>query len=285
MKNILVPLDASEPSKRALETALALASDGGQLTLLHVIPPFPSQRVIHFIGNERIIQLQSEDAMETMAPYLKQVEQAGVPYSMHYEPGIPDEIIGRYAAQNQQLVVMGTHGYGRISGFLLGSVSYPTLQRLSIPLILVPEEAKQHTRIRKILIAVDGSEQSRKAASAAIELGRKTGAEFILLNVVAPPIVNTGLESIDWVSLDELEEIGKNIVRSFEEMFIHNRLPYTTKVAIGDPAGMIREIADETNADLIAMGHRGNNRLAGLMLGSVAYKVIHGTKIPVLITK
>ncbi|NGQ93924.1 universal stress protein [Brevibacillus sp. SYP-B805] len=287
MTRFLLPIDGSEPSKRALEYALALTTQADHLTLLHVLQPFPAQHTVHYLSAERIKEIQNQDAMKTMAPILQQVEKKGIPYSMHIAYGVPDELICRYAENNHDFVIMGTHGYGAVSSFLHHSVSYPTLQRLTIPVVLIPElitEAKMNPRpFRKILIAVDGSEYAWKAAEAAINLGRRTGAHFSLLHVVVPPIVNTGLENLEWTSDAELLESGKSVVEKYEQRFISHQLPYTTHVAVGDPGHLIQAFAEETGSDLIAMGHRGLNRLAGILLGSVVYKVIHGTKIPLLI--
>ncbi|NGQ97501.1 universal stress protein [Brevibacillus sp. SYP-B805] len=283
MIRILLPIDGSEPSKRALESALALATQEDHLTLLHVLQPFPAQHTVHYLSAKRIKEIQSQDAMRMMAPFLQQAEKEGIPHSLHVAYGVPDEIIGRYAENNHDLVIMGTHGYDAVSSFLHHSVSYPTLQRLTIPVVLIPEAKMNPRPFRKILIAVDGSEYAWKAAEAAINLGRRTEAHFSLLHVVVPPIVNTGLENMEWTSDAELLESGKSVVEKYEQRFISHQLPYTTHVAVGDPGHLIQAFAEETGSDLIAMGHRGLNRLAGILLGSVVYKVIHGTKIPLLI--
>ena len=55
--------------------------------------------------------------------------------------------------------------------------------------------------------------------------------------------------------------------------------------AVGDAAETITTYADQKKCDAIFMGTRGLGRVAGLLLGSVATKVLHLTKVPVTLTK
>jgi len=57
------------------------------------------------------------------------------------------------------------------------------------------------------------------------------------------------------------------------------------KVAIGDPAAEIIEIADKEKADLIIIGSRGLGAIKGVVLGSVSQKVTHHAACPVMIVK
>ncbi|MGE5702068.1 MAG: universal stress protein, partial [Clostridia bacterium] len=251
MSKILVPVDGSACSRKAAEYAAALSKQEGALTLLHAISPVVSERVVHYIGRDRVEQIQREDADAQLAELMNSVKKADVPHELHYEFSIIHDAIVKYARQNHHLVVMGTHGYGKITGMLMGSVSYPVIAELQVPVILVPEAAEVKAP-KTIIVAVDGSEHAKKAAEKAIELGSKQDAHFILVTVVTPPMFYTGIDAqgMIWQDQQELAKIGEEVLAGYEHLFIEKQVPYTSKVLLGDPAVQIKELAEETNTDL-----------------------------------
>jgi nucleotide-binding universal stress UspA family protein len=285
MSRLLVPIDASVQSRQALRFALALSNGQREIALLHVIPPFPSRGVVQRLGKNTVEAFQLDEAKEDLRAAVEEVRLANVPFSIHYEFGEPHEVIAEYAKQDHEAIVMGTHGYGRMTGYLLNSVSYPTIHDVNIPVFLVPEEAQMPSSSRKIVVALDGSEPSRQAARQAIQLFRGTPVHYLLLTVVVPPVVYDGLSPINWQDSDTLTSWGEATLRSCEEMFQAEPCSYESKVLIGDPATLIKEVAAEEKADLITLGHHGMSGLAGVLMGSVTFKVIHRTKIPLLIVK
>jgi nucleotide-binding universal stress UspA family protein len=285
MSRLLVPIDASEQSMQALRFALALSNGQREITLLHVIPPFHSREVANRLGQKTVAEFQLDEAKEDVRRAVEEVRLANVPYSIHYEFGEPHKVIAEYANQGYQAVVMGTHGYGRMMGYLFNSVSYPTIHDVNIPVFLVPEEAQMPSSRRKIVVAVDGSEQSRQAARQAIQLFRGTPVHYLLLTVVIPPVVYDGFQHINWQDGDTLTSWGEATLRPYEEMFMAEQCSYESKVLIGDPASLIKEVAAEEKADVITLGHHGMSGLAGILMGSVTFKVIHRTKTPLLIVK
>jgi nucleotide-binding universal stress UspA family protein len=63
------------------------------------------------------------------------------------------------------------------------------------------------------------------------------------------------------------------------------KLKYSSVVLVGDPAPMIVAEAERDNCDLIYMGTRGLGPVQGLFLGSVAIKVLHLSKVPVVLVR
>ena len=62
-------------------------------------------------------------------------------------------------------------------------------------------------------------------------------------------------------------------------------IPHVFHIGVGDPAEVIAQYAREKGCDQIFMGTRGLGRIAGMLLGSVATKVIHLTNVPLLLVK
>jgi nucleotide-binding universal stress UspA family protein len=62
-------------------------------------------------------------------------------------------------------------------------------------------------------------------------------------------------------------------------------IPFTAEVAIGDIAATINKRAEELGCDGIVMGTAGTSAMENLLMGSVATKLVHITKLPVTLVK
>ena len=136
--------------------------------------------------------------------------------------------------------------------------------------------------IHRILVAVDDSDQARRAVDIAGELGSQLAADLKLLNVVTLPKVITPELVCELPRLRERGyEFGKSLLHS-----LRNRLPgcLTAKLDLceGFAAEEIVAEAENWHADLIVMGTRARGRLGQFLLGSTAEAVIHGSPCPVL---
>jgi nucleotide-binding universal stress UspA family protein len=136
--------------------------------------------------------------------------------------------------------------------------------------------------LEKILLAVDMSDHARKAVPAAVELARAGGGTVHVLHVrelfypMPPRVVGDSPEEaqrlVDAV-VDELKQAGvaaDGVVRS---------------ITGGSPAGAILEQARDVDAGMVVLGSRGLSELGGLLLGSVAHKVIQLSSCPVLVVR
>ncbi|WP_400164031.1 universal stress protein [Brevibacillus sp. TJ4] len=285
MATILVAVDHSEQSLKAVRFALSYAGEADELTLLHVIPRYPAKNSLNPLGIKSIQDHLLEDAHAELAEIKALAEASGVTYRLDIQFGDIPSVISQYAKDGYEALIMGTHGYGRVIGALMQSVSYPTLHDVQIPVFLISGETDA-TRFpwRKVLIAVDGSEHARKAVLCAIEASRGMDAEFTLMTVVPSPYLYAGTFGAGWEDEATLEEWGYSTLRPYEEIMQSHGLPYTRKVIIGDPAIEIRKTA-EAEADLLVLGHHGQGAVAGMVMGSVTFKLIHRAKLPLLVVK
>ncbi|WP_228728143.1 universal stress protein [Brevibacillus composti] len=285
MPRILVPVDQTPQSMQAVKFALALAKQEDSLTLLHAIPPFSARFVVNQLGNKPVEEFQLEEAKEDLKSIEELVQASQVPCEMVIQFGEPPEVIAAHARDGYAAIVMGTHGYGRMTGFLMQSVSYPTIHDVDIPVFLVPEDAQVNEKWKTVLVAVDGSDHAKRATAQAIRLGKEQGARFILLTAVIPPASYAGVYGIGWEDAATLEEWGEQTLRPYRDMFEAAQVPYESKVLIGDPSMSIKDVAHESGADVIVLGHHGLGGVAGTLMGSVTFKVIHRTRTPLLIVK
>lgn len=139
--------------------------------------------------------------------------------------------------------------------------------------------------MERILLAVDGSEHSLRAADFAGQLSRRTGAPVEVLHVVpendlfAPGLHSyvshsTDVEQFYETRLALLESRGARVVvdaaRRVENA--HGTVA-TEEVVVGNPAREIALRADHTRSDCIVMGRRGLGDVRSLLLGSVSHRV------------
>lgn len=139
----------------------------------------------------------------------------------------------------------------------------------------------------KFLLPVDGSDASNRAVAEFITLidWYKEKPEIHLLNVQFPQRGNVPLfidkESI---ALYQQEE-GMKELRAAHELLDQAGIGYQLHITVGTPSDMILHYAKELNCNQIIIGPRGLGAVKGILLGSVASKVIQLSTIPVLLIK
>ena len=130
----------------------------------------------------------------------------------------------------------------------------------------------------KILLAVDGSEHSERATAAAADLATKsTGTVYVLhvheAGLVAPVETNTEAKVIVDQAMKQLEADGVQVTGD------------AVSARSGSIAPTIIEAARSLGSDLIVMGTRGLSDFSGLLVGSIAHKVIQHADCPVLVVR
>jgi nucleotide-binding universal stress UspA family protein len=136
--------------------------------------------------------------------------------------------------------------------------------------------------LEKLLVAVDHSANSRKVVPAVVELARAGGGSVHVLHVrelhypVPPTVVGD--------SPEEAQQLVDEVVAELERAGVKAEGSVQQSTG-GSPAGAILERAGELGAGLIVVGSHGHSNLGGLLLGSVAHKVIQLSTCPVLVVR
>jgi nucleotide-binding universal stress UspA family protein len=135
-----------------------------------------------------------------------------------------------------------------------------------------------HPVIHKILVAVDGSETSSRAAENAIDLAERYGADLIALYIVPPNIKSNEI-------FDLAKENGQKIVDEVKQEASAKKLNVQTEVLldIGSVTKGIVEYAEKNNANLIVLGTRGISGIKRMLLGSTASGVVTYSHCPVIV--
>ncbi len=138
---------------------------------------------------------------------------------------------------------------------------------------------------KKILVPLDGSKLSEKALVHAHELAKQTTAEIVLLQVVVFPTRDYDVIPMDVaVSAEVIAETKRYLEHAAGDL---RRLGMrvTTQVEVGYVADQIIDYAASHEVDLIVMSTHGRTGPARWLIGSVADRVAHGSKVPVFMVR
>ncbi len=135
----------------------------------------------------------------------------------------------------------------------------------------------------KILIAVDSSEFSMRAAKKGMELAYQLRAETALLYVIdtSRALGNVEAGLLPETALLVLKKEAQETLDGLATMYTGNGI--TKLMPEGHPTNDILSTAETWGADLIVMGTHGRTGLKQLLIGSVAAHVMRHARIPVMI--
>ncbi len=142
--------------------------------------------------------------------------------------------------------------------------------------------------MRKILVPVDSSENALHAVRFAISLARENGPLSVHLVTAHEEPVIYG-EIAVYVTQEKMAELQRRhseaVLAPAEALLKEAGTQCSREIAIGPIAQSIAECAEKRGCDAIVMGSRGLGAVASLVLGSVATKVVHLSKLPVVLVK
>ncbi len=297
-RSLLVPLDGSPFAEQALPLALSIARNAGALLRValvhHPVPALATALEVPEIE----AQLDQEARVREQG-YLNGVverlqHQANVPVTAVLLDGpVADALETEIEGSGTDLVVITTHGRGPLSRFWLGSVADQLVRRLHVSLLLVRPvgQTPPEPRLRRILIALDGSPFAEQAIAAATALGQPFQAEYALLLVVEPalPVADPAGLMLMPVSAEtetKRREAAERYLSGLAGRLKAEGVAVTTHVAEGTVAtAAILEQAEALKADLVTLASHGTGGFERLVIGSVADKVIRGSLHPTLVVR
>ena len=215
----------------------------------------------------------------------EQAEEIGLTASIEIKIGKPDQQIVKTAEEeNCDLILMGSHGGGRIKNILLGSTTHNVIRKTDIPVLIEKyEEIKEgdltavsNQKFDDILLPIDFSDSTNEVLDI-VEKMTVPSEKITLISII---------ERSD--SLEELQE-KKEKVRSklaqVQEKLTAEDIDskYEIEVRQGEPADNIVAIAEEKENNLIIMPTRGQGSIKELLIGSTAEQVAKKSPIPVLL--
>ena len=135
IKQILVPLDGSDSSKKGLDKAIYLAKlSDAKITGLSVVTVYPT--LVSTVTNYR--KFLTEKTQEMLDSTKKYCEKHGIDFIPKIEQGKPASEIAKFAEKEKSdLIVIGSRGIGGFKGTVLGSVANTVMQKSKVPVMVV----------------------------------------------------------------------------------------------------------------------------------------------------
>ena len=291
LHSILSPVDFSEQSRHALRWAGELAARfQTRLTVLSVVDPLLAEAARLRLGQD-LAKAETEPALrEFVAATWPDGTAPSVQPIFRTPIGDPATVILETAAHEAvDLIVMGTQGLGGFRKWLLGSTTERLLRRSHVPVLVVPLSEQSDVpavnapfAIGHILAATDFSEASVAAVTYAAQLAQRFSATLALTHVVesltVPPRWRPLAEESDEARIatarDRLKALADESCGAQECEVI---------AAVGRPADVIGSIANDRRTQLIVMGLSSDQGPFAPRPGSIAYRVLSSTTIPVLV--
>ena len=139
-------------------------------------------------------------------------------------------------------------------------------------------------KLKNILVPVDGSDYSMRAAKYAAELANLIGGEIVLMHCHKSFPVVLG-EPHFQNAINKIMEKSNKLVEPYRKLFQETGTSFIERILEGPAANAICEVAKLEKLDIIVIGSRGRNKLEGLLLGSCTQRVLNMAPCPVLVIR
>ncbi|WP_373549955.1 universal stress protein [Haliscomenobacter sp.] len=273
-KHLLVPLDFSEASLNALESALQIAKRQDlNITLIHVISHesliqsgYESMPVATIVFDS--IKKEVKDRMRSLAKDI--LERHGLGVNMLMPTGAIAVEVTRAASQMQaEMIVMGTHGSSGLKEFFLGTNAYDVIKRSTCPVLTIPPNQKWNGfskilfPVREVANALDKYQHLRKII-------QKNKAKLIVLGIVKSPAAKS-IQSIQH-SINYLDhELKRDEVKAVLKISTSPK-----------PAEQVLRFAKQESIDLIAITADFDYEIADFFIGPFTQQIVNHASVPVV---
>ncbi len=188
------------------------------------------------------------------------------------------------------LILIGANNLNRLETWMLGSVSRNVAKHARQPVLVA--RPLEHG-LERVLLALDGSQHACEAIEFLARLPLPDECRVLVAHVVRPFHADPMLAALEPVAtrtaaeetLRERRLVGEHLVSDACVALEHGGKRASSVLREGDPAREITNLATEIGADLIVAGARGVSLIEGLVVGSVADRLLKGARRSVLLVR
>lgn len=275
--SIIVGYDGSEGSELALRWAATTANQRGRT--VEVVTTWAMPPADLGMGASALVQ---QDLVEEIRKEAQDVNDKGLQIAADLAANAVGEVIpGRPASvmvhlsEDAEMVVVGSHGSGGLTGFLLGSVSRQIATHASCPAVVTRPMADD---AKDMVVGVDGSPHSFKALRWAFEQASFTGSALHVLHSWEIPPTWSMVEVPSYEPEMLIHDFGNSELRETSEALAGFRddfpdVKVRQEVMKGSPVKALVKASEK--AEMLVVGSRGLGGFRGLLLGSVSHAVVH----------
>lgn len=295
-KRILVSVDGSLKSMSAVDYAGKIMSkEKTKITLFHVIMQQPETFLDFNMDSTPQDRHMLEEWFEKSGKYMDKFMGSAVGLltksgfspdsieiiSQKLETGYARDILKK-ASDNFDAIVIGRYGFSNLGDYVLGSITSKLAESIhKIPLIVVGTEVDTH----KILIAFDGSQNSRQAVDYVANFADKENCQVLLLTIVRPlttPVLPHETFFRQKYEKDWLDKSTRRIAPVLSEMrkrlisagFADDRISeMILKEKQSRAEGIFSEARNQGFGTIVA-GRRGLTNVSEFIMGRVTRKIL-----------
>lgn len=279
MKTYLIPLDGSKTGESALPWAKFL-SEGREteLRLLRCFHPLASVYSYPDFATPPPVPYDLSGFLRDSEKYLKfkaeeyNLDQVTV---MVKEGDAASTILEQSEVATVDAVLMSSHGRGGLGRWLLGSVTTKIVRAAKKPVFVFRPE-NTDPKLDRILVCLDGSKLAEAALEPALELAQRFGSNLHLFRAVEyTPYPVADVQSALHEEVQKSQAYLQDVASRYPDLSI------TTEVR---PVGIEEGILEAgAGCDLTVISSHGHGGFQRWLLGSVAEKVLHHAKTPILV--
>jgi nucleotide-binding universal stress UspA family protein len=296
---VLVPFDGSAVAEAAIKPMLASVRDLNPDVLLLQVVVAPRGGAAAYMFED--LPTEIDQARELLEPFAETLRAEGWHVRVHVVAGRVAASIANIASEESiDMIAMATHGRSGLARQVLGSIATETLQRATMPLLLLRPTGLQHTdtteelaaggdgegRPLTFLVALDVTDKADAALGPTAKLARACGARLVLVNVFRP---STDMGHV----VTESREARVSYVRAERQMYLDDKAQQLTGLDVQTRVEMLAHgeevdqrigaVAGEIGADILVVVSKRVSSTAGLILGSFAQGIVRLSPCPVLI--
>ncbi len=268
MKNIIVPIDFSQDSINALNTAISIAKKAeAEIFLIHVNK---LKQFAGFFSGQQISE-NPADIMNNFTELLLNIDNQGVKITSDTVEGRVDTEVVRLAEEKgAYLIVMGAHGISGERPHWAGSNAFKVVSHATCPVLTVRGDVEVGKVIKKIVLPIDTDLSTRHKVPFAIELALLFGAEIYVFAASMSHSQEFIAKSVSYATqaMEYIESFG---VKCQMEDGVGNNI-----------TDMTIDHAQKVGADLIVIMTEQETAISNIFVGPYAEQMIHKSRIPVL---
>jgi len=289
--NILLAVDSSSHAKHAVQMVTHLSGEVNLFILYVVDVPALKHAYLFSAGSENDFEGYRKEVARLSQHVLHETRDALLPFARKIQliadNGDPAECIIQTAEEHHaDLILLGHRGMTESSPFLLGGVSQKVATYAPCSVLVCKADTPV---LDRILLAVDGSDASKKSAQFLEALPFKGPLHLMIEMVWSPPptslLASVSKSSIVAPKTTSAKSKGEAFLRKIAEPF--QKGPYEVEIEwkCGDPPLAILESAKQHNVQMIVVGARGLKGIKRFLLGSVSQKVLEHAPCSVLVVR
>ncbi|MCC5940456.1 MAG: universal stress protein [Balneolaceae bacterium] len=279
---ILVPIDFSDRSKKALEIAAKFAKlFDGMVTPFYSHLPISELDEPYALGMSSKLYQKFDELEETLTNRVREISTSMVDDKHLAEPVV---VLGNAAqgiidaSDNFDYVIMSSHGRTGFSRFLLGSVAEKVL-RLSHTPVMIVENDSDVGDFENILVTTDFSDNAAEAYPHAIRIAKQTGGTIDLVHILSFDQFD---EKEKDLSLRTIREERLKLLKKEYFNEISDRVNQRVIISQNTPHEAIFKHVSENPYNLVVMATVGRTGINYLMMGSTTANVVRHVKSAVL---